>query len=432
MERLISETTSVIFDVILDRSDEEEIEIVSINVGGKLFQTYNTTLLRYPNSLLGDGERRKEYLNEDTGEYYFDRHRFVFEAILYYYQSEGILHRPTNIPLDIFIEEIIFFDIGDEVIEELLIENGIKEKEEEHELPKSNTFKMIWCFLEYPDSSKGAKIFAIISIIIIVISLILFVIVTTPEFGPIEVKLPNGESMFVPNEHDTWLFILNAGVIIWFSSEFLLRLVSCPNIFKFLITPGNIIDFLSILPFFLSYMISSTSGQQGFLSLLRVIRVLRVLKLARHSRGLQIIGNTLTASTSELMMITFLLFLTILLFGSILYYTEHKVEGTEFKSIPHAAWWAIVTMTTVGYGDMAPVSAIGKLAGSFTALCGVMMMALPVPSVCSNFSRLYEKERNREKAAAKKEKEDEQKELKLEELRIKKKERADERAERAV
>ena len=373
-------------------------EIININVGGKLFQTYNNTLCKYPNSLLGNKERRNKYMNLNTGEFYFNRHRQVFESILYFYQSEGELYRPSNIPIHIFIDELVFFDIGDEVIEEIQFENGIKDRTVEREMPNSILFKTLWNFLEYPDSSHGAKTFAIISIVVIIISMILFVIATIPEFAPVEIKVQNGKSVSVPSKHKMWLFVLNTIIIMWFSVEFILRLLSCPNKWKFVITPGNIIDFLSILPYFLSSALSTSGGQQGFLSLLRVIRVLRVLKLARHSRGLQIIGNTVSSSYRELMMIAFFLFLMILIFGSVLYYAEYRLEDTKFKSIPHAAWWAIVTMTTVGYGDMAPISTFGKLVGSITVLCGVMMMALPVPSVVSNFSRLYEMEENRKKA----------------------------------
>lgn len=372
-------------------------EIVNINVAGKRFQTYTTTLGKFPNSLLGDNERRQKYKNEKTGEYFFDRHRPTFEAILYYYQSEGVLARPPNIPLHIFIKELTFFDIGDAVIEQLQIDNGIKEPPVIYDLPDFGPFKILWNFLEYPDTSRPAKGFAIASVIIISISLIMFVLETVPGFAPKEVPIGNGtETVTIHSEHETWMFQVNTSIIVWFTLEFVLRLITCPSKLKFFVTPGNIIDFLSILPFYMSFIVQS-SGDQGSLAILRVIRVLRVFKLSRHSRGLQILGNTLKASFHELMMLGFFLFIMILIFGSCVYYAEYREAETKFVSIPASAWWAIVTMTTVGYGDLYPKTVYGKLIGAMAVVCGVLTIALPVPVVVSNFEYFYTKERNRRK-----------------------------------
>ena len=378
-------------------------EIVNINVAGKRFQTYTSTLARFPDSLLGNRERRIKYKNDKTGEYFFDRHRPTFESILYYYQSEGVLARPPNIPLHIFIKELVFFDIGDDVIEQLQIDNGIKEPPVVYELPEFGPFKVMWNFLEYPDTSKPAKIFAILSVIVISVSLIMFVIETLPEFSTptyVNVTGTNGTTSIQegPNKHALWMFQVNTSIIIWFTLEFVLRLICCPSKLKFFVQAGNIIDLLSILPYYLAFIITkSGGGDQGSLAILRVIRVLRVFKLSRHSRGLQILGNTLKASFHELMMLGFFLFIMILIFGSCVYYAEYREVGTKFNSIPDSAWWAIVTMTTVGYGDLVPKTVYGKLIGGMAVVCGVLTIALPVPVVVSNFEYFYTKERNRRK-----------------------------------
>nr|AAB02603.1 potassium channel homolog [Polyorchis penicillatus] len=371
-------------------------QIIDINVGGKRFQTYNKTLERFPLSLLGDTERRNQFYNPNTGELFFDRHRPTFESILYYYQSGGIMARPPNIPIHIFVNELIFFDIGDKLIEKLQIDNGLKELQVVEDLPNYEPFKALWQFLENPDSSNAAKIFAILSVVIIVVSLIMFVIETLPVFAPKELLTNNGTIYkTVYSEHATWMFTVNTAVICWFTIEFILRLICCPNKIKFFLNTGNIIDFLSILPYYLSLVLVSSS--KGSFSMLRVIRVLRVFKLSRHSRGLQILGNTLKASFNELMMLAFFLFVMILIFGSCVYYAEYKEPGTKFISIPSSFWWAIVTMTTVGYGDMHPVTFWGQIVGSMAVVCGVLTIALPVPVVVSNFEYFYTKERNRRK-----------------------------------
>lgn len=371
-----------------------ELEVVNINVAGKRFQTYSKTLGRFPHSLLGDPSRRVQFFNPETKELFFDRHRPTFEAILYYYQSGGVMARPPNIPVHIFINELIFFDIGDELIEKLQIENGLKEPVVVAEVPTYLPFKILWAFLEDPSSSKAANIFAITSVGIIVLSLIMFVVETLPEFAPTTISV-NGTDITYPNKHEKWMFNVNTAVICWFTVEFILRLICCPNKLKFFIEPGNIIDFLSILPYYISLALAS--NQKGSFAMLRVIRVLRVFKLARHSRGLQILGNTLKASFNELMMLGFFLFVMILIFGSCVYYAEYSAKGTKFVSIPNSFWWAIVTMTTVGYGDMYPTTFWGKIVGAMAVVCGVLTIALPVPVVVSNFEYFYTKERNRRK-----------------------------------
>lgn len=375
----------------------DESDVITINVSGKRFQTYGKSLKKYPETLLGDEERRAIYYNESAGEYFFNRHRTAFEAILYYYQSPGgELIRPPNIPIHVFLSELIFFDMGDEVIDAFQIDAGIKEVVVDRPLPKWKLCRIIWEFLDYPDSSKPAKLFAIVSVLIIVLSLIMFVIETLPEFSPKEEKI-NGVVVTVPSKHAGWMFKVNTAVIIWFTVEYVARVIICPNKLQFFTNLLNTIDLLSILPYYISIAITSGNSTLSILRVVRVIRVLRVFKLSRHSRGLQILGNTLKASINELMMLAFFLFVVILIFGSCVYYAEASRKGTKFTSIPASFWWAIVTMTTVGYGDMAPQTFWGQIIGGFAVVCGVLAIALPVPVVVSNFEYFYTKERNRKR-----------------------------------
>ena len=85
---------------------------IVINISGLRFETLKSTLEFYPNTLLGNAKRCKHYYDKDLNEYFFDRHRECFEAILYYYQSKGRLRRPHSVPLDTFLEEVTFFDFG--------------------------------------------------------------------------------------------------------------------------------------------------------------------------------------------------------------------------------------------------------------------------------------------------------------------------------
>ena len=151
----------------------------------------------------------------------------------------------------------------------------------------------------------------------------------------------------------------------------------------------NWIDLCAILPFYISAGLSESVKSIVVLRIMRVIRVIRILKLSRHSIGLQILGHTLKASCRELCLLVFFLSIGVIIFSSLIYYAEKDVVNTKFTSIPTSFWWSIVTMTTIGYGDVVPQTFQGKIIGALCALCGVLVVALPVPVVVSNFSLYY-------------------------------------------
>lgn len=328
---------------------------ITINIGGKKYETYEHTLNQFPNTLLGNPEKRKRYFDEKKNEYFFDRHRGAFTAILYYYQSGGLIDRPLHVPMHIFVEELNFFQLTEEIQkenEEAALaedEDAAAEEEEDEELPENKTLRKIWLLFEFPSSSLAAKCLAVFSLVIIMLSIVIFCVETLPA-------LEDSTHVF---------FVMNAICTSWFTFEYVVRLIASPNKVKFLKGILNILDLLSILPFYVTVSVSSESaGSIGILRVMRVIRVCRIFKLTRHSKGLHILGNTLYASVNELIMLMLFLVIGVVLFASAGYYAEEDTNP-QFDSIPAAFWWAVVTMTTVGYGDVSPITTIGKCINAY-------------------------------------------------------------------
>lgn len=156
-------------------------ERLAINVSGMRYETQLRTLAQFPDSLLGDPRRRLRYYDPTRNELFLDRSRVCFDAILYFYQSGGRLRRPANVPLDMFLEELHFYELGEEIIDRYKEDEGFP-KEEERPLPSNELQRRLWMLFEYPESSGGARIIAIISVMVIVISILIFCLETLPEF----------------------------------------------------------------------------------------------------------------------------------------------------------------------------------------------------------------------------------------------------------
>ncbi|XP_048410199.1 potassium voltage-gated channel subfamily A member 5-like [Stegostoma tigrinum] len=389
-------------------------ERVVINIAGLRYETQLSTLSQFPDSLLGDPEKRIRYFDPLKNEYFFDRNRPCFDGILYFYQSGGRIRRPVNVSIDMFADEIRFYKLGPEAMERFREDEGFI-KEEEKPLPRNEFQKQMWLLFEYPESSSPARGIAIVSVLVIVISIIIFCLETLPEFRDDRDSASNSPlntSAQSPGTGDNSslsdpFFIIETTCVVWFTLELLVRFLACPSKSVFARDIMNIIDIVAIIPYFITLGTElaeqQTNGQQAMslaiLRVIRLVRVFRIFKLSRHSKGLQILGQTLKASMRELGLLIFFLFIGVILFSSAVYFAEADEPRSHFSSIPDAFWWAVVTMTTVGYGDMKPVTMGGKIVGSLCAIAGVLTIALPVPVIVSNFNYFYHRETDNEEQA---------------------------------
>lgn len=276
----------------------------------------------------------------------------------------------------------------------------------------------VWLLVEYPESSLAARLIALVSVLVILLSIVVFCIETLPRFKNFRQQnstMTAGYDMYgnisaspglVLEEDDLPklsepFFIIETVCIVWFTSELLVRFAAAPDHVAFFLNAMNIIDLLAIAPYFITlatiFADEGRSNNQAMslavLRVIRLVRVFRIFKLSRHSKGLQILGQTIRASMRELGLLVFFLFICVILFSSAVYFAEsNPSHESHFKSIPDAFWWAVVTMTTVGYGDMRPTNAWGKIVGSMCAIAGVLTIALPVPVIVSNFNYFYHRE----------------------------------------
>ena len=219
-----------------------------------------------------------------------------------------------------------------------------------------------------------------------------------PHISNVNVKTANGTTAWVldktgTNAHEAFFYIesvCNA----WFTLEILVRFISSPNKCHFLRSSVNIIDYIATLSFYTDLLLQTFASHlenADILEFFSIIRIMRLFKLTRHSSGLKILMQTFRASAKELTLLVFFLVLGIVIFASLVYYAE-RIQANphnDFNSIPLGLWWALVTMTTVGYGDMAPKTYIGMFVGALCALAGVLTIALPVPVIVSNFAMYY-------------------------------------------
>ncbi len=189
-----------------------------------------------------------------------------------------------------------------------------------------------------------------------------------------------------------------------FTIEYLLRLWTAPLKFphlstwkaylKYIFSFIALVDLIAILPFYLPFLGVS---DLRLLRMMRLLRLLRVFKLNRYSRALNLVYDVLKEKGEELITTVFFALILLLVSSTLMYYVEHETNPKGFPNIIATLWWAVVTLTTVGYGDVVPVTMLGKILNGATALIGIGVVALPTSILSAGFLEKVEERKRLEK-----------------------------------
>jgi voltage-gated potassium channel len=186
-----------------------------------------------------------------------------------------------------------------------------------------------------------------------------------------------------------------------FTVEYILRLWSCVESERykhhikgrlgFVFSVWGLIDLLAILPFFATYFVKDL----GFIRILRLLRMLRLFRVSKYFHALIVIQRVVKEKQEELILSIVFIIFTLIISSSLVYYVEHEAQPKAFSSIPEAMWWGVNAMTTVGYGDLKPITPFGKLLGGLIAILGVSFFALPTGILASGFAEQIREQSDR-------------------------------------
>lgn len=246
-----------------------------------------------------------------------------------------------------------------------------------------NIRKRIWEIIEVAKPGDTASRVFDISILTLIFFNVVAVIV--------------GSVQSIRARFETFLDLFELVSVLIFTVEYLARLWSCTTDTRFPRPVGGrlrfaframpLIDLLAILPFYLPF----TGVDLRSLRVLRLLRILRVAKVGRYYSSLQLIKNVLRSKKEELVLTSAVMALLLVISSSVLFYCENSVQPDAFSSIPATMWWAVATLTTVGYGDIYPVTVLGKFCAGIIAILGVGMFALPTGILGAGFVGEIEK-----------------------------------------
>lgn len=220
----------------------------------------------------------------------------------------------------------------------------------------------------YGTHTPAGKLFDILLLVLIVYSIIIVMLESVPRFD---------------SKYHEFLNISEWVVTVLFSIEYILRIVCIKRPTSYIFSFFGIIDFLSTVPKYLSYFFVGSQYLTAFRAL-RLLRVFRILKLVRFVGESNNLVRSLKASRTKIFVFVFFVLVVSVLLGTLMYLIEGPEHG--FNSIPHSVYWTIVTLTTVGYGDISPETALGQFIATFIMIIGYGIIAVPTGIVSAEYA----------------------------------------------
>jgi voltage-gated potassium channel len=249
----------------------------------------------------------------------------------------------------------------------------------------------VWELLEVADADDaGSRRFDTFIISLIVLNVVSVILESVPA---------------IHREYHRLFYRFEVFSVAVFTLEYLARAWACTvspafarpirGRIKHLLRPMSIVDLLAILPFYLAFLTADLRVLRAF----RLFRLVRLFRLFRYSTALQSLGRVFVIKREELIVTGIALSMLILISASLMYFAEREAQPEVFSSIPATIWWSVVTLTTVGYGDVYPITTAGKFVAGIIAILGIGMVALPAGIISAGFSELTKEQRKRKRRA---------------------------------
>ncbi|KAI9520763.1 hypothetical protein NQZ68_013168 [Dissostichus eleginoides] len=401
-----------------------------INVGGIQYAFPWSTLEDFPESRLSRlrscttlreiAEFCDDY-DEMRHEFFFDRDPLAFRAILNFLAKGKLrlLREVCDVALHV---ELLYWGINlgqmefccrqrvihcmEDVAEQERKEEEWRERRRalRASVAQGDLFSMLGEAVENPHSGAAGKVFAFLSISMVVVTVVSLCMSSMSD-------QQEEEAMGKCSQKCRNLFVVESVCVAWFSIEFLVRFLHTQSKLEFARSPLNIIDAVAILPFYVS-LLDLRSGPVGdtedgtgkstldklslILRVMRALRILYIMRLARHSLGLKTLGLTIQRSVTDFGLLLLFVCVAVTLFSPLIHLAESELAPhaakspmVSFSSIPASYWWSIITVTTVGYGDMVPRSVPGQVLALIIILSGILLLSFPSTSIFLTFQHTY-------------------------------------------
>uniref|UniRef100_A0A6J0UDF9 Potassium voltage-gated channel subfamily V member 2 n=1 Tax=Pogona vitticeps TaxID=103695 RepID=A0A6J0UDF9_9SAUR len=408
--------------------------VLNVNVGGRTYRLTYQAVAIYPTTRLGRLATSTDRWHQlglcddyaaQGDEYFFDRDPAVFQLVYNFYAS-GVLRVQDELCPRSFLEELSYWGVRlkytprccricfeercDELNEQLKVQEELRAQaavqESEHlfhHMRYAVQRWRLWNLMEKPFSSTMAKVMGVASSLFVLISVVALALNTVEEMQ----HKDKGNREFRPILEHVETFC-----IAFFTLEYVLRLLSTPDLRRFASSALNAVDLIAVLPLYLQLLLEcfvdedlphgqgspheheiekvGRVGKVGqVLRIMRLMRIFRILKLARHSTGMRAFGFTLRQCYQQVGCLFLFIALGIFAFSAMVYTVEHDVSSTNFTSIPHAWWWAAVSISTVGYGDMCPETHLGRIFAFLCIAFGIILNGMPISVLYNKFSDYY-------------------------------------------